>query len=249
MKRTYFHTQLLWPGLFFGLCAWVFWYIMKDDHYSFSSVAGFVCCLLFVATSGFLLWYHRHDETIPRSIFRNISIEIGEQEILFPEGYYFKHSVVDKEKRIPAGSINEVWTSPYPTAIVINGNEVIFLKYELKEELLAFAERNSIPVSDRTDIWGLLCEPYLDTSFEPEELEHTKRLLAEAGMNEVEMAAIRKKIEWLMSSTNYYRWEWQYLGQFDYLHYARRTATRYWWTMEIALKNFAPHKGEDTGNI
>ena len=243
MRKTYFHYTYLWCGLFFALCGVTYWYIMKDDAYSFASVSGFIFCWVFVALSVGILWYYRHDKIVPRPIFRDISIEIGDNEILFPEGYYLKQSTVDKEGRIPASCIDELWTSPCPLAIVINGNEVIYLNYE-KDELLAFAERNGIPVSDRVDIWSLICEPYLDTEFQPEEQEQTMQLLADNGVPAEEVLSIRNKIKWTMNAAGYSSMEWVYLGQYDYLHYARRTATRYWWTMEIALRNFEPRKRE-----
>ena len=40
-------------------------------------------------------------------------------------------------------------------------------------------------------------------------------------------------------------WEWVYLGLFDYLDWTFLTKKKYWWAMELALRNFKNTITED----
>ena len=88
----------------------------------------------------------------------------------------------------------------------------------------------------------MLCEPYLDTEFDKEHQKRTINSLVENGLSEEEVLRIRNKINNIMLFTNSVVWEWCHLGQHDYLTWTSfLSKKKYWWTMEIALRNYKPN--------
>ncbi|MEL7248789.1 MAG: hypothetical protein AAFO03_10235 [Bacteroidota bacterium] len=166
-----------------------------------------------------------------------MEVELHEDRIRFPKGYFCKHSTVHQSKEITLDQINEVNLLTQPLSVVIDHKEVIFLPQISKEELASFARRNQLKISERFDIWEAINEPYLDTEFSKEQEQATIQALIHNGVSEEEVKGIRKKIS-LTMSMNMFAWEWVYLGQFDYLSWSLRTKKKYWWSMEIALRNY-----------
>ena len=236
--KYYFHKQFWQSALFSAVFVVGLGYLIVIDDYSWGTVVGFIFSVLFLITSLILLWRHRTTKEFSRNAYDNTTIVINEDVILFPKGYYFRQSSIHKERRLPASRINELVINTYPTSIVIDNKEVIFLKSELKEELVAFANRNNIPISDRVDIWSYILEPFLDTEMEEDEKVRYIAVLAKNGVPPEETKAIRRKVGFTMLVTTYYGMEWMYYGQFDYLTSTVKTKSKYWWTMEIALRNY-----------
>ncbi len=166
-----------------------------------------------------------------------IKIVVEKNEILFPDGYFFKQSKIDKVKKIKSKDITEINLNTFPPSLVLNDNEIIFLGQELKIEIEKFADRNDISVIDRLDIWEHINRPYLDTEYEENEKLESLKLLSEIGISESELIKIRKKVVKTMF-LNLFVWEWTYLGLFDYLHWTFLTKKKYWWAMEIGLRNY-----------
>lgn len=158
-------------------------------------------------------------------------------ELLFPNGYFFKPSLLHKTRKIASNHITEVNLHTYPPSLVRNHQEVLFVLPDAKRELEIFAKDHSLPIVERTDIWELLCRPYLDTELSAEENQQDLRLLEQNGLEAHEVANVRKRISrtmWL----NYLIWEWTYLGLFDYLSWTFLNSKKYNWAMEIALRNY-----------
>lgn len=169
--------------------------------------------------------------------YEKISIEFRESEICFPNGYFFKQSPAHKSRKIKSAHISEINLNTYPPSLVYQENEIIFLKSEFKVKLEEFAERNEIPIVERFDIWEHINRPYLDTEFEKHEEIESNQLLSKNGIDTTELEQIRKKIGKTMVK-NYIAWEWAYLGLFDYLNWTVLAKNKYWWAMEIALRNY-----------
>lgn len=169
--------------------------------------------------------------------YEKISLEIKESEIHFPKGYFFKQSPVHKSRKIESTHISEINLDTNPPSLVYKENEIIFLKIEYKIIVEEFAERNKIPIVERFDIWEHINRPYLDTEFEEHEKIESKKLLAKNGVDATELKKIRKRISKTMF-LNFLAWEWAYLGLFDYLNWTFLTKNKYWWAMEIALRNY-----------
>ncbi|MDY8134472.1 hypothetical protein [Aquimarina sp. 2201CG5-10] len=169
--------------------------------------------------------------------YEKIDIKFEENEILFSNGYYFKQSPVHKRKKIVSNQVSEINLNTFPPSLVYQENEVIFVKHELKNALEKFATVHKIPIINRFDIWEHINLPYLDTEFEEHEKNQSKDLLSQNGIDELELKNIRKKIARTMA-INFLVWEWNYLGLFDYLVWTYLNKKKYWWSMEIALRNY-----------
>ena len=171
---------------------------------------------------------------------RSIELNFTADAIVFPKGYDFRYSTVIRRDKVRAITINEVDLSAAPPSLVINSAEVIFISAVYRNELAALAERNGIPQVKRFDIWGALNEPFLDTTHTPEQQAQTIALLAENNIPPAEVVDIRKRIRRTMLFYNSFVWEWVYLGHYDYLRWTWLTKRKYWWSMDIALRNFRP---------
>lgn len=171
---------------------------------------------------------HRYDK---------VKIEFENSYIRFPNGYFFKQSPVNIDKKVDSKQISEINLNTAPPSLVFNNNEIIFLKQEHTKQLCSFAEKFNIKIKDRFDIWEHINRPYLDTEFEKEEKIESLRLLSENGISKIELTGIRRKVVRTMF-INFLAMEWGYLGLFHYLDWTFLTKKKYWWAMEIALRNY-----------
>ena len=240
--KVWLHRQYLFPAILLNLFAFIFLWGLFKEGISLFYIVGLFGCLGLGIPAAMLVWKFRHTNAAQLASVQagQIRIEITDNEILFPAGYHFRQSKVHKERRIPADRINELNIGTFPTSIVIDNREVIFLKKQLEDQLKEFAIRNSIEISKRPDIWGDINEEFLDTEFTEEEKTRIVERLAANGVSPEETAAIRAKVKFVMYLFNSYAWEWVYLGQFDYLKQVPWSRKNYWWSMEIALRNYHP---------
>lgn len=187
------------------------------------------------------LWKYRQlDPKISPDKHSLIITEFKNRTIVFPNGYYFKCSNVTTGNEIDAQRITEVNINTSPPSFVLDNKEIIFVKYEYKTQLESFAKSNNVPIVQRPEIWEMLCEPYLDTTFDENHQRETIKSLIENGLTEEEITTIRKRIKNRMLFVNTFVLEWVHLGQFDYLNWTTFLfKSKYWWTMEIALRNLS----------
>lgn len=168
----------------------------------------------------------------------DIAAVISGDEILFPNGYYFKAASIYKSRTLSVRNINEIHTYTHPASCVVNNNEIIFLPKISCQDLLAFARTYNIPHPRRADIWELINTPFLDTEMDELEAHNVSASLIENGVSKDEITAIRKRIHLPMLALCYLTWEWVYMGHYDYLRSVVLTPKKYWWSMEIALRNY-----------
>ena len=175
---------------------------------------------------------------------------MARRQIIFHENrmeilqYEFHISIIRENPSIEAHQINEVNLRTHPPTIVINNNEVIFIEDRQKHDFIDFVKRNKIKVEDRFDIWEAINEDFLETEFTEHHKEKTLLALEENGISRTEVGEIREKIKDLMSGWASVTWDYEYLGHYDLLlnkkepyltHFPRDF---YWWTMEVALRNY-----------
>jgi hypothetical protein len=123
---------------------------------------------------------------------------------------------------------------------------VIFFNHDSTEEIKEFSKANRLTISDRLDIWEIICKPFLDTESEVSDTEYAT--LASYGIEPDEIEIIRRKAGPIIGMTM----EWQYLGHWDLLIsrqyrpdfigniFPGMSGKKfYWWTMEIATKGIA----------
>jgi len=196
-----------------------------------------------VLAAGFRGTYRfRYDEYVTLTKPPEPIIEIHDLHILFEKHYWFGKATVNKSPMVKAEQINEAILLSSLVSIVINSNEVIFLNDGHTDELRAFAERNNIPVSERTDVWSLILNPFLDTSYDNEEKEREFEFefLEQEGFSRKELKSLRCRVSFSMYNRTFATWEWMYYGHWDVLrsHYTFPWKNFYWESMEIALRNF-----------
>ncbi len=237
--KYHIHKRFVWPTLFCGVCTIFFAKQIQKYGPSIEMYVLFSIGLFLVGAGLFYLWKNRNNTDTKTKSTHDLQIEITNSEILFPNGYFFEHSPIHKSKRIAIENITEVNLRTWPVSVVINDNEVIFLRHDQTEQLKAFSFRNNLPVIERFDIWEHLSHPFLDTEFEKSEQEKTIEQLAKNGVSPEETKSIRKKM-----GRFYYiaSMEWIYLGQYDYLQSRRLTEEKYWRVNEIALRNYKSGK-------
>jgi len=162
----------------------------------------------------------------------------GPEVILFPKGYYFNHGYLKNKNELSYASIDEIRINTHPVSAKINGNEIVFLCGAEREDCEKMATAQNIPTTEPTDNWSLICDEFLDVELNQDYVERIMAELIKAGISEEETKAIRKTIRWRMEAKTYFSWEWIYYGQFDVLEvlYPLRE-NKYWWTMEIALRD------------
>jgi hypothetical protein len=171
-----------------------------------------------------------------RIFFHPDAIEIRQYEFLV--------STIREKPLIHISQINEVNLNTYPPTIVINHNEVIFIESKYKTEFIQFVKNAGLKVEDRFDVWKAINETFADMEYTEHHHQKTMQGLVENGFTESEITDIRTEIKDLMQGWGAVSWERNYLGHYDLLlnkkqayllHYPRDF---YWWSMEIALRNY-----------
>ena len=177
---------------------------------------------------------------------------MGIQHVRFlPEGIAFDRYPYPGARVHPRGVVRwsevlEVDPKATPPELRIVG-ETLFVSAELREEFGGAAKAHGVPVVRRTDVWGMLLDPFLDTEFDEDVQEHTLAALEENGIGRAEAERIRGRVEWAMLHHNAMLWEWVHLGLWDLLEAHRNVWVRlrlgltprryralYAWAMEIA---------------
>lgn len=162
---------------------------------------------------------------------------ITDQGFAFDRGYEFPFGLMKGRKLLPFGEVQEIRLNTWPPTALVNGNELIFLTGLKKDEAHTAAERFGVQTSEPLDIWELIGEEFLDTEFEEDHKRRTLQRLAEAGIPEAEVLAIRKRLQRRMLLWTYHSMEWIYCGHYDVLQNRWPMGAKiYWWTMEVALR-------------
>lgn len=158
--------------------------------------------------------------------------------------YEFPTSSIRENPIIYADQINEVNLNTYPPSMVINHREVIFIEEKYQAEFMDFVKRNELKISNRLDIWEVINRVFLDVELSEEDIEQDLQKLEENGIPRDEAKDIQQKVQGVMTGWAAVAWEWNYLGHYDLLLNKKQSfllflpTDFYWWTMEIALRNY-----------
>lgn len=212
--------------------------IIIKEGITWTSFGGFVLfgggSLLFIFQEK---WENWTDE-LRRNRIKNSNCVLKENSFYFPRGYYFGHGILKNRKELPFEICTEIRTNTFPITAITNENEVIFLRGLSETDIINLNKSNILNLTAPIDIWEHICEEFLDTEFDSETKLRTLELLNENGISNSEVNEIRKRLRLGMLIRTYASWEWQYYGQFDVLHELwPLTEKKYWWTMDIALRN------------
>lgn len=125
--------------------------------------------------------------------------------------------------RLDAAAVQDADLSATPPEIRTAAGETLFVSAEQRDELERFCQSNRIPTRVRSDVWGDLLEPFIDTQFTPEHQAATLSRLRQAGLTAADVTRIRAKVGPLMLAYNAFHWDWQHLGLADLLDAATAT--------------------------
>ena len=217
-----------------ALCLW----LLGTKGASLTSLGGLAffggASLLFIFEKQWASWISQQGEKKNEST----NCVIQADGFFFPKGYYFKQGYLKNQQLLPFTQIQEIRINTFPRSLVTRKKEVIFLKGLERDQLEKLAYEKGIKVTEPLDIWSLICDEFLDTEFSEEAQQKTRERLSEIGISEEELMQIRKKLRTSMLLRTSVSWEWVYYGQFDVLQELwPLTEKKYWWTMEIALRN------------
>jgi hypothetical protein len=181
-------------------------------------------------------------------------IELGPDAVVFRR-YPYPGSRVHPAGAIPWAEVVEVDPEAAPPELRTEG-ETLFVSAVLKDDLRREAEAHGVPILARVDMWDLLLEPFLDTSFNQDDQERTLSLLEKNGMPRDQALVIREEVRERMLEYNSVFWDRVHLGMCDLLDAhrpvldERRFRDFYAWAQEIARragvrKPWRPPAGDD----
>jgi hypothetical protein len=167
------------------------------------------------------------------------TVDFAPDAVVFTE-YPFPGSRVHRGGAVPWAEVVEVNPEAAPPELR-TADEVLFIHAERKDELRRAAEEHGVPVVDRVDVWDLLLEPYLDTSFKEDDQERTLSQLEQNGVPRDAAQRIRDQVGKRMLEYNSTFWDWVHLGMCDLFDAHRgmdepRFRELYAWAQEIALR-------------
>lgn len=159
-------------------------------------------------------------------------------------GYPFPGARVYPTGEVPWSEVEEVDLDAAPPELRVRG-ETLFVSATHKDELRRAAEGHGVPIVPRVDVWDLLLEPFVDTTFDDADQERTLQQLEQNGVTRDEAAAIRATVRKPMLAYNAILWDWVHLGMYDLLwaHLGVRATVSeaafvefYRWAQEIAKR-------------
>lgn len=142
-------------------------------------------------------------------------VEFGADAVVFA-GYPFPGSRVHPGGAVPWAEVVEVNPEAAPPELR-TAHEVLFIHARLKDDLRRAAEAHGVPIVERVDVWDLLLEPFLDTSFKEDDQERTLSALEQNGVSRDEALRIREEVRERMLEYNSILWDWVHLGMNDLL--------------------------------
>ena len=164
-------------------------------------------------------------------------------------GYSFRPASVFPNGRLAYSAIRDVDPDAAPPEVRTLEGETLFISSEQAAEFRIMIAETRLTVVQRTDVWHLLLEPFLDTEITPDDQERTMAELRRLGISGSEVAQIRQSATNSMLAYNGVLWDWVHLGLFDlfastrwpfawtgfvYRLFPKRYQEFYWRAMEIA---------------
>jgi len=138
-------------------------------------------------------------------------------ELIVFNSYPFPGASVFPHGAVPYTSIRDVDPTATPPEIRLNTGETLFISATYNDDFAAVIIKHNLKVCQRVDLWALLLEPFLDTSFTQEQKEQTLRVLENFNVGREEAKKIRKCVATKMYAYNSIHWDWVHLGLADLL--------------------------------
>jgi predicted metal-dependent HD superfamily phosphohydrolase len=133
------------------------------------------------------------------------------------EGYPFRPATI-----FPAGTVEPHQVAEVnleDTQLRLTSGEILFVTSPDKAALLTFVNRNDVQVERRTNVWGALLDPFLDTWEDQATIDRQFDWLASIGLQREAVDSWRREVAPAMYAYNFgtMLWEWCSLGLFDVL--------------------------------
>jgi len=110
--------------------------------------------------------------------------------------------------------IESIVVNRFPVEFWLKNGDIVFFPQDHLHLLNEINQSQSLPLEKRIDVWELLLEPYLDTSFTADEKSKTASLLLELGIDSSKAKKLRRFAR-CVGTANLFWWEWTHLGLFD----------------------------------
>ncbi len=115
---------------------------------------------------------------------------------------------------VKLSDIESIIFDRYPVELWMKNGDIVFFPREQIQLLYEVNQTQPLPFESRIDVWGLLLEIYLDTSFTAEDKSRTAALLLEVGIDSTQAKELRHFAS-CVGTANFFWWEWSHLGLFD----------------------------------
>jgi len=135
------------------------------------------------------------------------------------DGYPFAASTVYPKGRVAWSDVRDIDPDAAPPELRTNDGETLFVTAVQQDELRVRAEAAGVVVVRGPDVWSLLLEPFLDTTFDPPRIEYRNDRLDVLGVSAARRERIHARFGPLMVSYNIDSglWDWTHLGLCSFL--------------------------------
>jgi len=154
--------------------------------------------------------------------------------------YPFEPASIFPSGLLPLENVVEVDPFGGPPMVLSRSGDFLMIPAPRLADLRAWAISAGVPCIRRVDVWHLLLEPFIDTTYSLEHRQQTIRQLKAIGLTRSQIRSIRLRSALRMFAFNFIHWDWVHLGLDDYLHAMQPLRTRsrfrqiYWQAMKIA---------------
>lgn len=172
-----------------------------------------------------------------------MKVEILDDKIVLKE---YPFPVFGKRTRIIySNEINFLKLDNDILSLCIKSKEILFIPPDYRDQFQKFVNQYNVTISDKVDVWELICYPFVNTNRTNVDMEENRIQLRKLSFEENEVTLIRKRINKVLSWYVTFSMEYSTLNHSDLLQ-ARKNIyffnpfwkKFYWFTMEIALKGY-----------
>jgi len=170
-----------------------------------------------------------------------VLLRIEDAQLRLVRPYPFAASLLAGRTSVAAHELTAISADGYQA--VLAGREILFFTLDQRHDLLAFAHRHEIPLTQQFNPWPVLAAP-LNSVYEANDEELRLARLQANGIGPAEVRQLRRQLWWWRAAQPWY-WlhsedEDFYLDHREVLYLTGATLLPrrrwYWRTMELALR-------------
>jgi predicted metal-dependent HD superfamily phosphohydrolase len=163
------------------------------------------------------MFWPSYYRTLSRMRPDNSKVTFDGQALHFSD-YPFRPASVFPSGAVTAEQVAEVNLASLSQVRLRNG-EILFVGHPDKAVLLSFVERFDVDIRRRFSVWSSLLNPFLDTSFEPSQIDGEFQWLERLGLDRQTVTRWRREVTIAMVAYNFgtMLWDWSSLDLYDVL--------------------------------